>query len=54
MMKPKQDFIFTMKNDKNIDDIIREFSLEILQNKERIKQLEQKNKEKEAFLNLNI
>ena len=35
---------------KNIEDIIREFTLEIVQNKERIKQLEQKNKEKEAFL----
>jgi hypothetical protein len=39
-----------MKIDKNIDDIIREFSLEILENKEHIKRLEQKNKEKEAFL----
>ncbi len=39
-----------MKIDKNIDDIIREFTLEILQNKEHIKRLEQKNKEKEAFL----
>ena len=39
-----------MKIDKNIDDIIRDFSLEILQNKEHIKLLEQKNKEKEAFI----
>ena len=38
-----------MKIDKNIDDIIREFSLEILQNKEHIKRLEQKNKENQKF-----
>jgi len=38
------------KIDKNINDIIREFTLEILQNNEDIKFLEQKNKEKEAFL----
>lgn len=39
-----------MKIDKNIDDIVRAFTLEILQNKNRIAEIQQQNKEKEAFL----
>lgn len=42
--------MMSTKIDKNINDLIREFTLEILQNQERIKELQQKNKEAEAFL----
>ena len=39
-----------MRIDKSIDDIVRTFTLEILENKNRIAKIEQQNKEKEAFL----
>jgi hypothetical protein len=39
-----------MKIERNIDEIIIKFELEILDNRERIKLLQQKNKEKEAFI----